>query len=508
VNDFEGYKIYRATDPEFLDPKIILNVRGTGTLGNGKPIAQFDLKDGKSGYTTTNVEGLAYYLGSETGITHTFRDTDVVNGQQYYYAVCSYDYGPSIKLQGQDVFTYYPSENPITVSRTPRGGTILPKNVVAIRPEPKVLGFTGAEAAGVTRIAGTGTGTVNVRVLDSKRVPENHLFKLTFNANSDQVLANSYNLIDSTTGETVFKSGTDFTGLGSGITGKGVQPIINTLPTVVVDTVRSGFTSSSATNAKLSATYSGTTLPITLRRPGFPYDATITFSNSVLDTAEGLFPLPAFRRPVKFRVVAHTPSGDVHLRCKFVDLNNDSTLSPNPANSEVIQILSGSDSLSTNDRVTWAVKIQNDSSTTRTPRLGDVYELHLLYPFTTGDEFTFTTKAEFINSASAKTAFNGSPYVVPNPYVGAASFEPGLFATSGRGERRIEFRGLPQYCTIRIYTVHGDLVQTLIHDGSTDGVVPWNLRSKDNLDVAPGLYIYHVDGGSSGTYVGKFALIK
>ena len=45
-NDFEGYRIYRSTDPEFRDPRIIQTARGTGPIGNGKPIAQFDLKDG------------------------------------------------------------------------------------------------------------------------------------------------------------------------------------------------------------------------------------------------------------------------------------------------------------------------------------------------------------------------------------------------------------------------------------------------------------------------------
>jgi hypothetical protein len=51
-------------------------------------------------------------------------------------------------------------------------------------------------------------------------------------------------------------------------------------------------------------------------------------------------------------------------------------------------------------------------------------------------------------------------------------------------------------------------VQTLYQDGSTTGVVPWNLRTKDNLDVAPGLYIYHVDAGDLGTHIDKFAIIK
>jgi hypothetical protein len=72
----------------------------------------------------------------------------------------------------------------------------------------------------------------------------------------------------------------------------------------------------------------------------------------------------------------------------------------------------------------------------------------------------------------------------------------------------MEFRALPRNCTIRIYTVRGELVRTLTHDGSTDGYVYWDLRTKDNLDVAPGLYVFHVDGGSFGSHIGKFAIIK
>ena len=90
----------------------------------------------------------------------------------------------------------------------------------------------------------------------------------------------------------------------------------------------------------------------------------------------------------------------------------------------------------------------------------------------------------------------------------AASFEPARFAISGRGERRMEFRGLPRNATIRIFTVRGTLVRTLRHDGSDAGYVAWDLRTKDNLDVAPGLYVYHVEAPGMGTHVGKFGVIK
>ena len=98
--------------------------------------------------------------------------------------------------------------------------------------------------------------------------------------------------------------------------------------------------------------------------------------------------------------------------------------------------------------------------------------------------------------------------MVPNPYVASASFEPERFAVSGRGERRIEFRAIPASATIRIYNVRGDLVQTLRHDGSAGGYVAWNLRTRDNLDLAPGLYIFHVAAGGVDEFTGKFAVVK
>jgi hypothetical protein len=113
-----------------------------------------------------------------------------------------------------------------------------------------------------------------------------------------------------------------------------------------------------------------------------------------------------------------------------------------------------------------------------------------------------------VDQGAARAAFETVPYVVPNPYVEAASFEPAPFNVTGRGERRMEFRGLPSSCTVRIYTVRGDLVQTLRHQGSFEGFVAWNLRTKDNLEVAPGLYVFHVEAPGMGTHMGKFAIVK
>ena len=114
----------------------------------------------------------------------------------------------------------------------------------------------------------------------------------------------------------------------------------------------------------------------------------------------------------------------------------------------------------------------------------------------------------FIDLTKQTTDYNQKPYVVPNPYLGIASFEQAPYAQTGRGDRRIEFRALPVNATVRIYTVTGELVQTLQQDSGFQGYIPWNLRTKDNLEVAPGLYIFHVEATGEDDFIGKFAIIK
>lgn len=499
-NAFEGYKIYRSTDPDFLDPKVILTARGTTTIGNGKPIAQFDAADGRRGYTATTVEGIAFYLGDDTGLTHSWRDTSVTNGQQYYYAVCSYDWGPTL-TKPTSKFTYYPSESAIAVTRTLRGGTILPPNVVLVRPNPRVLGFSPAAVSPTTHAAGDGYGSVGVKMVNSSLVPNNHLFEITFNNDPDSVHAQTYTLTDSTAHQVLYKTGNVFDGSVAGQIGSGVLPVVYTPTTILVDS-STGFAPGSPTNAKLSVLYNSP-LSINYRRTAFPADFTIRFSDTVVDTSLNLLHYPAI--PVKFTVIAHTAQGDKKLKFRFHDIDGDQTLSHNSADHEVLQILTG-DRI-TDTLITWEVRMVNDNASTITPTAGDVFEVHLDKPFSAGDEFLFTSTGEVVSAEQAKLTSN-EPYVVPNPYVGAASFESANFGVQGRGERRIEFRNIARGCTIRIYTVRGDLVRTLVHDGSTSGYVSWDLRSKDNMDVAPGLYIYHVDAGPAGTHIGKFAIIK
>jgi hypothetical protein len=246
-------------------------------------------------------------------------------------------------------------------------------------------------------------------------------------------------------------------------------------------------------------------LPINLRRPAFPADLTVVFSNTVLDTGLTIFPVRA--APAKFKVVAHTDSGDQQMDFRFRDLNNNAVLD---SLAEYFDVVTYLPSAPATPQVTWRFQLESTTTDGR-PRVplgqADRFELRLTEPFGADDVYLFTVHGERVDMTLAQTQ-DSEPYVVPNPYVASAAFEPERFAVSGRGERRLEFRNLPQSCIIRIYNVRGELVQTLRHDGTKNGMVPWNLRTKDNLDVAPGLYIFHVDGGELGESIGKFAIIK
>ena len=89
--DFEGYLIYKSTEAQFLEDKIITDSYGNRTFR--QPVAQFDLDDEWSGPHPIDVYGVGFNMGENTGLKHTWTDHDVVNGQTYYYAVVSYDYG-------------------------------------------------------------------------------------------------------------------------------------------------------------------------------------------------------------------------------------------------------------------------------------------------------------------------------------------------------------------------------------------------------------------------------
>lgn len=141
------------------------------------------------------------------------------------------------------------------------------------------------------------------------------------------------------------------------------------------------------------------------------------------------------------------------------------------------------------------------------PEAGDKLRIYTKKPFSSLDSYRFTTKAAHIDEKTEKEDLDKIA-VVPNPYVATAIWEPKPDFVVGRGERKIYFINLPSSGIIRIYTLNGELVKTIkIENNIFNGAVSWNLLNSDNLEIAYGLYIYHVET-DSGTKIGKFAIIK
>lgn len=120
--------------------------------------------------------------------------------------------------------------------------------------------------------------------------------------------------------------------------------------------------------------------------------------------------------------------------------------------------------------------------------------------------------------------------VFPNPYRGDAAWDGNL-----RRDRYLWFINLPPRCTIRIYTLSGDLVDTIDFDAATynatdirgifdptdvrnpesdiprlsGGMAAWDLVTRSDQGVASGLYLFAVEDAATGDrQVGKFLILK
>ena len=142
------------------------------------------------------------------------------------------------------------------------------------------------------------------------------------------------------------------------------------------------------------------------------------------------------------------------------------------------------------------------------PEIGDIFHIEIDRPFSSADVYSFTTTSSSVNPDTVKSQLDNIA-VVPNPYIVAASWEPRHQYESGRGPRKIDFINLPSECTIKIFTLSGYLVNTLYHnDVFENGTESWNMLSSDNLEIAYGIYLYHIDAPGIGEHTGKFAVIK
>jgi hypothetical protein len=512
--DFEGYRIYRSTEPEFLDTKVITDAYGRATFR--KPIAQFDLDNQYQGLHPIDLQGANFYLGDNSGLKHYYVDKDVQNGQTYYYAVVSYDHGLVDTSGTGELAGIPPSECTSKIEQDIAGNVQVDINTAVVVPSVPSAGFISAGLAGDIERNTIGTGNIEVEFLFPDSIREGHVYKIEFGDTAwlhDK--GNPYYVIyDITGGQNIPRTDTLW------INEISQSPLVDGFTVTIendaaeLDFDHTGWisgTSSYRWRIGLDKRFATASLNLNIN---YPADFEFLFSDVVIDTAVNKLGYPPLQ-PAKFSVYDLT--GDKPANFQFIEYyEKDETLSPyypwqnaDSIESAMIWVDDPDPNNRLKIKTSWRFYFEADDSAGQTPpQPGDLFRLVTKKPFRTGDEASFIVRGQKINNEKARTDIQNIA-VVPNPYVAAATWEPRNPFRTGRGERRIYFINLPVKCTIRIYTLRGYLVDTIEHIGTSEvGSEPWNMISKDGQDIAYGVYIYHIDAPGIGEKIGKFAIIK
>ena len=541
LNDFEGYKVYRATDFEFNDAYTITDGDGNATfleayVQNGVK-AQWDLIDGKSGWHPVDLNGIKFNLGDESGLVHSYVDNNVVNGQRYYYAVVSYDYG------GDLTNNIIPSDSPMKLRVNSLTGVVtLGPNVVEVVPSPPSAGYVEASYSGdmVDHVSGSSSGEVFLEIIDPMIVKDAHTYQITFEDTSflnqqglagyDTVTTKSYTLVDITNPNTVDtlvdnsyvlpESDADVI--------DGFRLTFNNVESLAFNRALSFWNTDSVWTFDVARYYTFNVVGSML-----PYDYRVIFTEEVSDSSIDIcmrtLPngncYPGFAqlgRPTNFKVQRQVSlTGDdavdwEQIPIGFIDVipfgAPDSLFNADGSRESDWIVFMDHEDEEGNPLPSWRFLLNllpNDETRIyNQPRAGDTAYVIVDKPFLSTDIYEFTTYKSLVNSEKALADMDKIK-VVPNPYFAASTFEGQNTFSSGRGPREIQFRYLPSECTIRIYNIAGELVKTINHSSPLDsGTGRWDLLTEDNLSASYGMYIYHIVAPNVGEKIGKLAIVK
>jgi hypothetical protein len=456
------------------------------------------------------IGGVRYNLGTNSGLQHTFVDSTVKNGFTYYYAVVSYDFGYP---QGEIL----PTESPIKISLQPDGSVVLGSNVVRVTPEAPAAGYIAPTLGKIDLTRGTTTGKIGYEIFDINLIQDGHVYNITFEdtlklasspSKPDTLTTKNFTLIDSTDNLVLIDKSTNFGEDFEQPITDGFQLKLSNEEKVEINFAESGWNSEGIMDF---------TLQKLVTRQGDkgeerPNDYEIIFGSLGFGrSTETLLPKLGITFPeidVNFQVYNKSTKEFIEFGFIEFDLTGGAGLltATGTSNDRIVFLEPDpSDSLI----FTWWFFLDGDTSGgVRYPQDGDTCVVNLKKPFLSADKFRFVASAGKIDAAKAKDDLENIK-VVPNPYIASARWEIKNPFNSGRGPRSLHFTHLPSKCTIRIFTVNGELVQTIRHDSPlNDGSEDWDMLSRDRLGISYGVYIFHVDAPGIGEKVGKFAVIK
>ncbi len=537
VNDFEGYKVYRSTDKYMSDPEIITD--GYGTPMFKKPIYQCDLVDDKFGFTDFGfVNGTGYNLGTESGINHIFIDNTVQNGRTYYYAVVAYDYGAPDVGPG-----IAPSENNVVIELDDfeqiRG---IGKNVAIVQPHQYAAGYTPPSILkDSTELLGSGSIAPYVRAQNSI-LPGNKYF-VTFGVDTISTVSGYDRGFQYVTNEIFVYNETDSSFL------RYKEDSLKYISTNLFYRDSAQYWTLNPSNLVSTDVFDGIQIEIDpdVEIPQFNYSKSGWLNGEGImrvtpSQAEGI------KMPWKYQIV-FTDSDSA-----FVGIASSGTVRDEmgssigsrkimqPALSFYIQNTSFVDSLGQYDIMDVAVHDVNDNDTidffedrffvgapagnrwratafiidfqltteSTFPKPGDVYELDWNRPFFETDTLRFTVQNnDSLNVIDLAKGMKNIK-VVPNPYVMTNMMEEAVSNAFLNQRRRLLFTHIPADCIIKIFTVSGVLVdEIVVSNVPENGTIHWDMQTRENLEIAAGMYIYYVESNETGdSKLGKFAIIK
>ncbi|MEM6782409.1 MAG: hypothetical protein AAF624_01555 [Bacteroidota bacterium] len=527
--DFEGFKLYRGTDPLLLDSRTITDVDGTATFY--EPLVTFDIPNGVQGPVTVFNGEAIYDVGEDNGLNFYYVDENVTNGVTYYYALVAYDRGCGVfdldedgqlaGFNGVQASGVGPQENTFNVSVTLAGDVVgVSKNAAVVTPRSRAAGYTpgGTDADLTTVTGGRGTGAIGVNVVDDMAIRPESIYEVRFYAEQDTIndaLYNTtaYDIFDITT-QGMLVERADL-GEVSPLTDGFVVEFFNET-TVAINPERTGYVSNRGTPNEITDLD-----PTTLDGYSTNWVATVARDTSSasrasaedyelrwVNPADSLYQTPRFISSAynflflfEVPVFAVNPRTGETLDVLIDDVNDNGEFDVE----DTLIIAEERDGGGFTFRYLASFEAQGGAS--QPPQPGAALRASVTRPFDTGDFFQFSVNAGGTDASLAESELDRIA-VVPNPYVGASIFER-RSQVVGRGERRIQFVNLPPLCTIRIFNIRGELVKRLEHDSfASDGSEFWDLRTDGGQDVAYGVYIYHVEAPGVGETTGKLALVK
>ncbi len=546
INDFEGYKLFRATDKKMSDPQVITD--GFGNPIYLKPIFQCDLKDGIKGFANYGaINGIEYNLGYDTGIVHHFVDENVQNGRTYYYAIVAYDYGaPDI---GPGIA---PSENNIVIEldeseeirRLEDGSLAIGPNVAVVTPRQEAAGYVPPSIDQNEEQHILGSGTVQPEILARNSLKIDHTYKVKFLIDTlydvpyyDYAIrytTNGLRVYDVTAGNVlvyeetpqkyaynnlVYHDTLDYWTLRTG----------KTISTDIFDGLRLNITQEvemARYDAQNSGWLNGNAPLIINPAPEeylyMPWDYEIVFTDNdsayVSKVRSQHIRDEQNKRINRTNLIFNQNFSFYVLNKSFMDSSGqylimDMVVEDRNNNRKfdlADRILVGD----INSRGNWAATAFSfefaTSDSADLPKPDDVFRVLHKRPFWITDSLSFTVRPEGELDKTILKSTMDQIKVVPNPYIATNAMEPAVANPFLNQRRRIMFTHIPAQCVIKIFTVSGVLVDEIeVQNEPSNGIVHWDLKSREGLDVAAGMYIYHVKSLKTGDEkIGKFAIIK